>query len=284
MNRFAALLDRLAFEPSRTAKLRLMADYFGATEDPDRGYALAALTDALSFRHAKPKLIKALIEERVDPHLFALSYDYVGDLSETAALLWPTAESSEAHPSSLSLTDVVLSLTQAGSIEQPRLLARFLDGLDENGRWALLKLITGALRIGVSARLAKQAAAEFGGRPASEIEEVWHALAPPYLELFAWLEGRTGKPETDDPAPFRSVMLAHALDVGDCAALPFDDFRAEWKWDGIRVQACVGESPEGRKIVRLFSRTGEDISGAFPDLVAELAQEFRPLSRSTANC
>ena len=273
MNRFAALLDRLAFEPSRNAKIRLIADYFHTTPDPDRGFALAALTDALSFRYAKPKLIKTLIADRVDPHLFGLSYDYVGDLSETVALLWPAAESSEAHPSSLSLTDVVYSLTQAGSIEQPCLLARFLDGLDETGRWALLKLITGALRIGVSARLAKQAVAEFGTRPANEIEDIWHALAPPYLELFAWLEGRAGKPETRDPAPFRSAMLAHALEASDLALLPLEEFRAEWKWDGIRVQACVGETGEGRKIVRLFSRTGEDISTAFPDLVSELMQE-----------
>ena len=90
MNRFAALLDRLAYEPSRNAKLRLLTDYFRTTPDPDRGYALAAITGALSFRHAKPGIIRALIAERTDPVLFELSYDYVGDLSETVALMWPT--------------------------------------------------------------------------------------------------------------------------------------------------------------------------------------------------
>ncbi len=89
MNRFAALLDRLAYEPGRNAKLRLLADYFRTTPDPERGYALAAVTGALSFRHAKPGLIRTLIAERTDPVLFALSYDYVGDLSETVALMWP---------------------------------------------------------------------------------------------------------------------------------------------------------------------------------------------------
>src|SRR5947207_844957 len=91
MNRFAALLDRLAYEPSRNAKLRLMTEYFRAIPDPDRGYALAAITGALSFRHAKPGIIRALIAERTDPMLFELSYDYVGDLSETVALMWPSA-------------------------------------------------------------------------------------------------------------------------------------------------------------------------------------------------
>src|SRR5947209_16161507 len=92
MNRFAALLDRLAYEPGRNAKLRLLTDYFGSVPDPDRGYALAAITGALTFQHAKPGVIRALIAERTDPVLFALSHDYVGDLSETVALMWPGRE------------------------------------------------------------------------------------------------------------------------------------------------------------------------------------------------
>ena len=97
MNRFAELLDRLAYEPGRNNKLRLLTSYFREVEDPDRGYALAALTGALSFKHAKPGLIRDLIAERTDPVLFALSYDYVGDLSETVALMWPKgAPNSEA--------------------------------------------------------------------------------------------------------------------------------------------------------------------------------------------
>src|SRR3954469_14050704 len=94
MNRFASLLDRLAYEPRRNAKLRLMADYFRHTPDPERGWALAALTGVLSFRHAKPGIIRALIAERVDPVLFGMSYDYVGDLSETVALMWPAGRDS----------------------------------------------------------------------------------------------------------------------------------------------------------------------------------------------
>src|SRR6202051_1670256 len=90
MNRFAELLDRLAYEPARNNKLRLITDYFRSTPDPERGWALAALTGALSFPHAKAGLIRSLIAERTDPVLFELSYDYVGDLSETVALMWPT--------------------------------------------------------------------------------------------------------------------------------------------------------------------------------------------------
>jgi DNA ligase 1 len=277
MKAFAALLDRLAYEPARNAKLRLLADYFRTTPDPDRGYALAAVTGALSFRFAKPGLIRALIAERTDPTLFALSYDYVGDLSETVALMWPTRDQKSGisnQAKALSLTDVVTRLGSLGRSELPAQLAQWLDELDETGRWALLKLVTGAPRIGVSARLAKTAVAALGNREPDEIELLWPNLKPPYGELFAWLEGRAERPQSRDPAPFRPVMLAHAIEEADLSALDPSAYLAEWKWDGIRVQAAAGHGardPGGRRVCRLYSRTGEDISVAFPDLVEALA-------------
>src|SRR5918912_2276138 len=112
VNRFAQLLDRLAFEHGRNAKLRLMTEYFRANPDPERGFTLAALTGALSFRHAKPGMIRALIPERTDPVLFGLSYDYVGDLSETIALLWPSParDPVPAPQGAPSLSEVVAAL------------------------------------------------------------------------------------------------------------------------------------------------------------------------------
>ena len=92
MQRFASLLDRLSHEPRRGAKLTLLADHFARVPDPDRGLALAALTGGLRFRNAKPAMLRALVAERVDPYLFELSYDFVGDLSETIALIWPIPE------------------------------------------------------------------------------------------------------------------------------------------------------------------------------------------------
>lgn len=292
MNRFAELLDRLAYEPARNDKLRLIADYFRSTPDPERGWALAALTGALSFPHAKPGLIRNLIAERTDPVLFELSYDYVGDLSETIALMWPAKSSEPAarslageasasamdHPLTgaskiedsanerLNLSSIIETLTTLGKAHLPQQLARWLDALDATGRWALIKLVTGGLRVGVSARLAKAAVAALGASDAQEIELLWPGLAPPYLALFAWLEGRGEKPASTDPAAFRPPMLAHALDEVDFAVLDPADFLAEWKWDGIRVQAAAA-SCEGGTIARLYSRTGEDISKSFPDLL-----------------
>ena len=272
MNRFAELLDRLTYEPARHAKLRLMTEYFRSTADPERGWALAALTGSLNFPHAKPGLIRSLIAERTDPVLFELSYDYVGDLSETVALMWaaPRAAPSIDEPApELSLTAVVETLATLGKTELPARLARWLDALDETGRWALIKLVTGGLRIGVSARLAKAAVAALGATDAQDIELLWPGLSPPYVELFAWLEGRAEKPASSDPAPFRPPMLAHALDDVDLAALVPADFMAEWKWDGVRVQA-VGAQRDNGVIARLYSRSGEDISRSFPDLLEAL--------------
>lgn len=271
MNRFAELLDRLAYEPGRNNKLRLLVGYFREVGDPDRGYALAALTGALSFKHAKPALIRDLIASRTDEVLFGLSYDYVGDLSETVALMWPKAAiAAHNNPPPPTLTEVVTTLRMLGKTELPKQLERWLDELDETGRWALLKLVTGALRIGISARLAKTAAAALGDKDPHEVELIWPGLAPPYLDLFAWLEGRAEKPVNRDPAPFRPVMLAHAIEDTDFAALDPADYIAEWKWDGIRVQAVAGRDDRGQITARLYSRSGEDITGSFPDLVPAL--------------
>ena len=272
MNRFAELLDRLAYEPGRNNKLKLIADYLRTTADPERGWALAALTGALSFKYAKAGTIRALIAERADEVLFALSYDYVGDLSETVALMWPVPLPAQCGGERFapSLTEVVETLSTLGKAQLPAQIARWLDGLDETGRWALLKLLTGALRIGVSARLAKTAAASLGNRQPDEIEVMWPGLTPPYADLFAWLESKGDKPASSDPAPFHPPMLAHAIEEPDLAALDAADFMAEWKWDGIRIQAVAGADDRGHLVTRLYSRTGEDISRSFPDLAEAL--------------
>ena len=288
MRAFAELLDRLSLTPSRNAKLVLLRDYLRVTPDPDRGWALAALTGDLSFAAAKPAMIRKAVEARVDPVLFGWSYDYVGDLAETVALIWPPDPDRRVNREP-ELGEVVEALRTATRSEINGLLEGWLDALAPKGRWALLKLMTGGLRVGMSGRLARTAAAMI--RPArvseppdpegeeasvalapvevSEIEELWHALTPPYADLFAWLEGRGARPDGDAPGRFRPVMLAVAIDEAvDLPRLDRADHAAEWKWDGIRVQA-VREGGEAR----LYSRTGDEISGAFPDVMAGLEFE-----------
>jgi DNA ligase-1 len=256
---FAELLERLVFTPSRNAKIALLRRYFATQPDPDRGIGLAAITGELSFAAAKPGLIRQLAATRTDPVLFGWSYDYVGDLAETVALMWPTAPTNAPPPR---LAEVVEALETAPKSALHGIVAGWLDASDASVRLALLKLITGGLRVGASTRLAKIALAEIGGVEPDDVEEVWHGLAPPYLPLFAWLEKRGPRPDPADAPVFRPPMLAHPLEMTDLAALQPQDWRAEWKWDGIRVQLVATEG--GR---RLYSRGADDISGAFPEIV-----------------
>jgi DNA ligase-1 len=259
VKRFAELMDGLVFMPSRNGKIRLMTDYFANTPDPERGYALAALTGGLSFAAAKPAVIRNLVLTRVDPVLFGWSYDFVGDSAETISLIWPPRPGANREPD---LSEVVETLAEARRAEVPGLIERWLDALDAQGRYALIKLMTGSLRVGVSARLAKTALAEWGGQDVGEIEEVWHGLTPPYQPLFAWLEGSADRPAVSAGAGFRPLMLAHPVEEDEMAALDPAEYRAEWKWDGIRVQMVARG---GERC--LYSRTGDDIGGAFPDVI-----------------
>ncbi|MFC3124611.1 cisplatin damage response ATP-dependent DNA ligase [Pseudoroseomonas globiformis] len=261
---FAELLERLVFTPGRNAKLALLKRWFATQRDPDRGVALAAIAGELSLSTAKPSLVRELVASRTDPVLLAWSHDYVGDLAETVALIWPEPEHRPNRPPP-DLAEVVEALELAAKADIPGMMAEWLDLLDPGGRLALIKLVTGGLRVGASGRLARQALADWSGQPVEEIEEVWHGVPPPYLPLFAWLEGRGERPDPRDAPVFRSPMLAQPLEAPDIAALDHTAFRAEWKWDGVRVQASAG--PGGR---RLWTRTGEDMSGAFPEILEAL--------------
>jgi DNA ligase-1 len=262
MKAFADLLDRLVLTPSRNGKLKLLTDYFRDTPDPDRGYGLAAIAGTLEVRNVKPAMLRELVLERMDEVLFRYSYDYVGDLAETISLVWDNERdidrSAFAQPR---LGEVVTRMNALGRTEVRGFVRDLLDRLDSSGRFAFIKLATGALRIGVSARLAKQALADLGGRDITEIETLWHGLQPPYETLFEWLAGGE-RPVLATPAIFHSVMLANPVEEGDLDGLDPADYAAEWKWDGIRVQ--LSRSGDRRKI---YSRSGDDISGAFPDVL-----------------
>ena len=265
MRAFSQLLDDLVYTRSRNTKLKLIGDYLKGTPDPDRGIALAALTGTLDIPHVKPAVVRGLVEERIDPILFRMSRDYVGDSAETISLLWDTSATGEPEidDATVTISQAVERLRTAGKLDAPRMLAEMLDHLDASGRYALLKLAMGALRVGISARLAKQALADAFEIDVEAVEEVWHGLSPPYLELFDWAEGRGPQPTARDVPVFRPFMLAHPLEE---TRVSLDDYAAEWKWDGIRVQLVhiAGQT-------RIYSRTGDDISGSFPEIAESFA-------------
>ena len=264
MNQLSQLLDALYFTSSYLAKSRLLRDYLAHTPDPDRGWVIAALAGQLTFPFFKRNTIKQLILERTDPVLFQLSYDYVGEMSETVAHLWPT----QLDPKFVmpSVGELVDTLQHAQKNEVEPYLIHLLNNFTPTQRWSLLKLGSGGLRVGLSARRLKQILAEYGQVDVAEIENLWHGLTPPYTNLLHWLEGNGDKPDISDKLVFQPVLLAHPLQADDIEKLDFYEYLAEAKYDGIRVQVVVKQTDMGLEKA-LFSRTGDDISGAFPDVL-----------------
>ena len=263
MKPFAELLERLLYSPQRNAKLALLEDYFRRVPDPDRGWGLAALTGALELRHAKPgararardhahrpgavRLVLRLRRRpRRDrgPGLAGAGGRRPGRLAASWRRWWRI-------------------LHAARRAELPELVAGWLDALDATGRWALLKLVTGGAagrRLG-PARQAGAGRAWARSRPA-EIEEVWHGLEPPYVDLFAWLEGRAPRPDAGERRPGLPAADAGAPDRGRRTS-PKLDPEPTTPPNGSGT-ASASRSRAGEGGVRLYSRTGDDISARLP--------------------
>ena len=249
MREFSDLLESLLFSPRRTVKLAHLVNWIRSTDDPDRGWGLAALTSDLSFSAVKAGAVRELAEQVTDPDLFELSYDFVGDLAETVALLWPETQpvSDYKKPSLSEVVSVLKSIKRKDAVLQ---LSDWMNGLNVSERWALLKLATGGMRVGVSARLVRLSLAQAYNTEVSDIEQIWPLLDPPYVDLFDWLEGRAEKPDAAGRAAFHPVMLATPIDEKTLGSLYLEHWQIEWKWDGARIQLVSAE--EG---VRLFSRS-----------------------------
>ena len=276
MKAFAELVDNLYHLNSNNAKTELLLEYLANTPCPDRGWAIAAIAATLNFDFFKRNTIKQMIVERIDPTLFELSYDYVGEMSETVAHLWSTTLTKPQSKQSIedvSLPSLHKVVTQFSSLPKQNIkpyLASLLDVMTPTQRWALLKLGTRGLRIGVSARFLKKVLAQYGAihNPnvtIEDVERVWHGVEPPYTSLLAWLENKASMPDISHKLTFQPVMLAHPIDETTLSSINNNDWQAEWKFDGIRAQLLSNNTGTA-----LYSRTGDDISASFPDFVGEI--------------
>lgn len=261
MKKFALLLNQLYFTYGSLDKRTLIEHFFSITPDPERGYALAIMASSIKFPQFKRSFVKKIITEKIDSTLFYLSYDYVGDLSETLSLIWP----GEMNHSDLPLlSEVIRKFESLDEQELYAYLIHLLDSSNPNERWAILKLITGEMRIGISTRFLKNTLAHYGKVDVQEVEDVWHSQSPPYEALFSWLEKKSTKPNTSS-IYFRPVMLSHPLNENDLLSINLEEFAIEKKYDGIRVQLAVFNNEKA-----LFTRTGENISHSFPEILSKI--------------
>ncbi|MGQ3676500.1 cisplatin damage response ATP-dependent DNA ligase [Xanthobacter sp. TB0139] len=283
MNRFAALFDLLSREHAAPARLRMMTDYFRRTPDPDRGFALGLLTGSITLPRLSPARLRALAGLRTDPVLFQLSHDYVGDLAETIALTWPlTGPLSQPTPSHTAAaaprqtTEPPLFLSEIDHIwptlpssAQVQTLALWLDRLDDLGRWALLKLLTGGLKPLETPHLPRAAIAALdpqGQHTSEEVATLCSGLEPPYEGLFAYMERRGPRPILTRPAPFHPLMPVGELPAGGLESVTPESHLAEWKWDGLRAELVCANTAEGSLVTRLYSASGEELTRHFPEM------------------
>ena len=128
------------------------------------------------------------------------------------ALLWPEGKAADRQEEQkdedeadiASLTEIIDSLSSVSRTEAKPVLASYLDQMNLSQRWTLLKLATGGMRVGLSARMARLAIAEYYRRDIAEIEELAIAKNPPYAVLFDWLEGRTDRPSARSQGSFQA--------------------------------------------------------------------------------
>ena len=184
MEKFSKLLESIIFTQSKNKKILLLKDYLRQTQNPDRGYAISVLTGKLKFKSITNVDLKNMIRSKVDPYLFDLSYDYVGDMAETISLIWPLNKKKNLP----SLTNFIKFISQNRKAEVLNFLSDVLDSSNQTERWSIIKLITGGLRIGVSERMVKLSLSVYGNKEIESIEKIWHGLSPPYENLFNWLE------------------------------------------------------------------------------------------------
>ena len=170
MKKFSELINKLLLTPSRNRKIDILSDYFQNTPDPDRGFALAVLTGNLELRNISISKIKEIVCKKIDPELFALSYEYVGDLAETISLIWPYEKKGELD----NISELTHKLKNLIKTDLDETIENLLSIANETERWAIIKLISGGLRIGVSSRLTKTALAKFSHKNLDDIEKIWH--------------------------------------------------------------------------------------------------------------
>ncbi|HEX5130690.1 MAG TPA: ATP-dependent DNA ligase [Usitatibacter sp.] len=265
MKTFAALYTAIDSTTSTKAKTDAMAEYFAAAQPRDAAWAMYFLTGHKPRQAVPTKRLHLWSAEAagLPLWLFEESYDAVGDLAETIALvLPPPATGAPDLRLHAWIEDRILPLRNLPEAEQRERLMGYWAVLTREERFVFNKLITGALRVGVSELLVTRALAAVSGVDAKVIshrlmgdwsptEEMWHRVVTP------------GENAVDRAHPY-PFFLAHPLDVEPQALGNREDWLAEWKWDGIRAQLIRrGDT------IALWSRGDESIAGQFPEIVAD---------------
>lgn len=277
MKAFAELYARLDATTSSNAKLQAMQEYFAEAPPADAAWAVYFLAGGRPRQVVPTRVLRELATQLagLSDWLFEESYQAVGDLAETIALLLP--ESSHASEQGLAwwLEEQLLPLRGLPPAELAERLPPLWAQLDRQSLMVSLKLLTGAFRVGVSKLLVTRALAGLAQIDAKRVAQrlvgytdlSHRPTAQRYLVLIAAESEDEHAQRGGQPYPF---FLAHPLQLPleqfETQLGPASDWLVEWKWDGIRAQLV---KRDGR--LWLWSRGEELITERFPEL-HELAE------------
>ena len=260
MKRFAILFNAIDQSTRTTVKVAALANYFADADDMDRLWTIALFSGRRPKRAVTTTRLREWAAEAsgIPLWLFEESYAIVGDLAETIALVLPPNPSVDNQ----SLTHWINALRGLADVDEPARKAFVLQAWQRLGgaeRFLFNKLITGGFRVGVSQKLMTRALARATGKPEAELAHRlmgnWH---PDDVTWHALIEAQDASADASRPYPF---YLAYALERGPDALGGPAEWRAEWKWDGIRGQLILRN---GHYFV--WSRGEELMTDRFPEL------------------
>lgn len=272
MKAFAELYSRLDATTSSNAKLAAMRDYFAKVPPQDAAWAVYFLSGGRPRQLVPTKLLReqAMTLGKLPEWLFEESYQAVGDLAETLALLLPEAEHDSDEGLAVCIEDKLLPLRGLPPEELAERLPTFWSQLDRVSLMVCIKLITGSFRVGVSKLLVTRALAAMADIDSKRVAQrlvgytdlSHRPSAEGFLKLIAAESDDEHAQRGGQPYPF---FLAHALqqpvDQFESLLGPAENWQVEWKWDGIRAQLV---KREGR--LWIWSRGEELVTDRFPEL------------------
>lgn len=266
MKRFAGLYAELYATTRTNDKVAALAAYFRTAPPADAAWALALLTGRRPKRAVSAARLRAWMAQcsALPMWLVEESYDHIGDLAETAALLIRRTDDAVVDESLTTvIKERVMALADLDEDQRRQVVVATWSAASVDERLVYTKLITGGFRVGVAKGLVQRAVAEALAVPIDIIANRLAGAWMPTPELWARLAA-VGDHEPDRPFPFALAHpLAPAKDMDELG--PIRGWQIEWKWDGIRAQ-LIRPAHGGP---RLWSRGEDDISASFPDLLAE---------------
>jgi DNA ligase 1 len=261
MREFATLITELDQTNKTNAKISALVKFFKEAPDEDKLWAIALLTGKRPKRTVNSTQLSTWATEagKIPDWLFAESYDVVGDLSETIALLLPDPDSQ--HNFSLSFwMQYLKSLEKLDEQEKKQKILYAWSAMDHYERFVFNKLITGGFRLGVSQQTVVNALSKYIGVTAASITHrlmgKWDPQNVTFNELVL---SENATEDISRPYPF---YLAYQIENEPADLGKPDEWQAEWKWDGIRGQIIKRDGQ-----IFTWSRGEELITEKFPEFI-----------------